>query len=195
MARRLFLVSTLSLLFSCSGISLAEAQSPAPVTAVPTAASPAAPSGLDAFATYAGTWQSDIRYQDTPFSKKYEAKYQLRNDCWRSAGFYACDQFVDGASKALLVFMYDPAKGYSSYPIPVEGAGSVHPGRVIIDGKIWTFPWQVKQDGRTIYFHVINTWSSRDSIEFRQEYSEDGKQWRAMAEGHEVRVNGGGESG
>lgn len=181
MARRSFLVSTSLILYSCLGFSLAQAQSPAAV---------APASALDVFAAYAGTWQSDIQYQDTPYSKQSEAKYQLRNDCWRSAGFYACDQFVDGASKALLVFMYDARKGYSSYPIPAEGAESVHPGPINIEGKVWTFPWELKKDGKTTYFHVVNTWTSQDSIEFRQEYSEDGKQWRTMAEGHEVRVKG-----
>ncbi|HEY1992052.1 MAG TPA: hypothetical protein VGH71_06280, partial [Gammaproteobacteria bacterium] len=194
-AQRLFPLSTLPILFSCLGISVAHAQSPAAATALPATAVPAAatslpPSGLDAFAAYAGIWQSDIQYHDTPYSKQYDARYQLRNDCWRSAGFYVCNQFVDGASKALVVFMYDPLKGYSSYPIPTAGAGAVHPGRVTIEAKVWTFPWQVQKGGKTTYFHVINTWTSQDRIEFRQEYSEDGKQWRPMAEGHEVRVKG-----
>ena len=191
MARRLFPVFSLSMIFVCLGISVAQAQSPAAATvAAPATATSVPPSGLDAFAAYAGIWQSDIQYHDTPYSKQYDAKYQLRNDCWRSASFYTCDQFVDGASKALVVFMYDPLKGYSSYPIPAEGAGSVHPGRVTIAGKVWTFPWQVKKDGKITYFHVINTWTSQDRIEFRQEYSQDGKQWLPMAEGHEVRVKG-----
>lgn len=190
MARRLFLIGMFSILATGPGISVAEVQSPATATAAPFVTASAAPSGLDVVAAYAGIWQADIQYQDTPFSKKYEAKYQLRNACWRSAGFYACNQFVDGASKALVVFTYDPLKGYSSYPIPAEGSETVHPGRLSIEGKVWTFPWQVKKAGKITYFHVINTWTSEDSIEFRQEYSEDGKQWRVMAEGHEVRVKG-----
>lgn len=181
MVRSLLLLCMMSILFASPGITLAQTQPAATATRL---------SGLDAIAGYAGIWQSDIQYQDTPYSKKYEAKYQLRNDCWRSAGYYACDQFVDGASKALLVFMYDPLKGYSSYPIPAEGSAEVRPGRVIIEGKVWTFPWQLTKAGKTTYFHVINTWTSQDSIEFRQEYSTDGKTWLPMAVGHEVRVKG-----
>lgn len=191
MVRRLFLIPSVAILFLCLNVypamaqaaSVAAATTAAPATALPTA-------GLDAVAAYAGIWQADVQYQDTPYSKKYDAKYQLHNECWRSAGYYACDQFVDGASKALLVFMYDPLKGYTSYPIPVEGSPDVHPGRLMIDGKVWTFPWEVKKAGKTTYFHVINTWTSEDSIEFRQEYSEDGKRWQPMAQGHEVRVKG-----
>lgn len=180
-------LSLLLCVFSISAAGVAQAESPALASAAPPAV---ASSQLDVIAAYAGIWQADIQYQDTPYSKKYEAKYHLRNDCWRSAGFFACDQIVDGVSKALVVFMYDPAKGYSSYPIPAEGAGAVHPGPVVIQGKVWTFPWQVRKAGKTTYFHVINTWISQDDIEFRQEYSEDGEQWRTMAEGHEMRVKG-----
>ena len=191
MVRRLFLIPIMSILFSCLSICQAVAHAASSVAFTAASAATAMPAaGLDVVAAYAGIWQADIQYQDTPYSKKYDAKYQLRNDCWRSAGYYACDQFVDGASKALLVFMYDPIKGYTSYPIPVEGAGTVHPGRLMIDGKVWTFPWEVKKAGKTTYVHVINTWTSEDSIEFRQEYSEDGKRWQPMAQGHEVRVKG-----
>ncbi|HSN18738.1 MAG TPA: hypothetical protein VLV87_11100, partial [Gammaproteobacteria bacterium] len=166
MTRRLLLVCTAFILVTGPVIAAAEA----PASTTPAPAVTARPAGLDVVAAYAGVWQSDIQYLDTPYSKRYDARYQLRNDCWRSAGFYACNQFVDGASKALVVFMYDPLKGYSSYPIPAEGAGAVHPGRISIEGKVWTFPWQVKKDGKTTYFHVVNTWTSQDRIEFRQEY-------------------------
>src|SRR5579859_2534286 len=186
MARPLFLIPIVSLLFSCLNIYPAAAQ--AVPLAGATAVAPAV--GLDAIAAYAGTWQTEVQYQDTAYSKKSEDKHQLHNECWRSAGYYACDQFVDGASKALLIFMYDPAKGYTSYPIPAEGTATVHSGRLVIDGKVWTFPWEVENAGKTTYFHVVNTWTSPDSIEFRQEYSEDGKQWKTMAQGHESRVKG-----
>lgn len=180
MARRRFLIHIIACCFACLETSMAQAGTPV--------STPSAATGLDAIAAYAGSWQTDIQYRNTPYSKQYEAKYRLRNDCWRSAGYYACDQFVDGKSQALLVFLYDPVKGYSSYPIPVGGAEAVHPGRLLIDGNVWTFPWQTREDGKITYFHVINTWTSPDGIDFRQEYSEDGKRWILMAAGHETRV-------
>jgi len=147
-----------------------------------------APQGLDKVMAYAGTWKTETRHLDTPYSKAGNTSMLLRNDCWRSAGFLACDQIVDGDSKALLVFMYD-AKGdvYASYPI-TAGSSDVRPGKLIIKDKVWTFPWDNTADGKTIHFRVVNTWSSADSIEFRQEYSADGEHWTLMAEGHETRV-------
>jgi hypothetical protein len=157
-----------------------------PVSAL--AADAAAPQGLDKVMAYAGTWKTEIRHLDTPFSKAGSEAMTLKNDCWRSGGFLACNQIVDGDSKALLVFLYD-AKGdvYASYPI-VAGSGDVHPGKLIIHGKVWTFPWDDNEGGKTTHFRVVNTWSSADSIEFRQEYSTDGVQWTLMADGHDTRI-------
>ena len=155
------------------------------------AGAPGAPAthGLDVLAAYAGTWKAVIHHLDTPFSKKGEDLYTLRNDCWRSAGYYACDQFVGGESKALLIYTYDKATGvYSSYPLPAGSTATVHPGTLIVQGNTWTFPWDGTEDGKTTHFRVLNIWSTPDSIQFRQEFSRDGKQWVTMAEGQETRV-------
>lgn len=170
-------------LFPC----LALAFSSVAMAADQSASSSPAAAGLDVLSAYAGSWQTEIHYLDTPYSQKRDTTYELRNDCWRSAGFYACDQFIGGESKALVIYTYDAAHGYSSYPIPV-GAGEVHVGHLEIQDKVWTFPWKTIKDGKTTYFHVTNTWVSPDSIEFRQEYSADGQQWTLMAQGHETRI-------
>ena len=147
-----------------------------------------APQGLDKVMAYAGTWKTDTRYFDTPYSKASYETATLQNDCWRSGGFFACRQIVDGDSKALLVFVYDSKTDrYTSYPIPTAG-GEVHPGSLIIQAATWTFPWDNTEGGKTIHFRVVNVWSSPDRIEFRQEYSADGEHWIRMAEGHDARV-------
>ena len=184
MHRRLFLHPGLFL-----GLVLGSAQAAAPAAASAAgSASSGQPQGLDLLKAYAGHWKSEIHYLDTPYSKQGDTAYDLRNDCWRSAGYYACDQFVGGESKALLVFTWDPQHGYLSYPITPGSGDTVHAGPLIVAGSVWTFPWQLLKDGKTTYFHVLNTWSTPDRIEFRQEYSADGKQWTLMAEGHETRV-------
>ena len=184
MRRSLFPYSCLFL-----GLALRSAQAAAPVAASAAGSvSSTKPAGLDLLKPYAGHWKTEIRYLDTPYSKKGDTSYDLKNDCWRSAGYYACDQFVGGESKALLVFTWDPKRGYLSYPITPESGVTLHAGQLIVAGPVWTFPWQVAKDGKTTYFHVLNTWTTPDRIEFRQEYSADGKQWTLMAEGHETRV-------
>jgi hypothetical protein len=169
------------------GLGTAHAEAP-PAASTVQAVSSAQAQGLDVLEDYAGTWKAEIHYLDTPYSKLGDTAYQLRNDCWRSGAYYTCDQFVGGDSKALLVFTWDPKRGYLSYPITPESGATLHAGHLIVSGSLWTFPWQLTKDGKTTYFHVLNTWSGRDRIEFRQEYSADGKHWLPMAEGHETRV-------
>jgi hypothetical protein len=152
------------------------------------AAAPPARSGIEVLTAYAGTWSMQTVHLDTPYSKAGREAATLRNDCWRSGDFYACNQFVDGRSKALVVFAYDAKDGsYASYPL-VIGVDATHAGRLIVSGNVWTFPWQTTDKGKTTHFRVVNTFTSPQSIEFRQEYSEDGEHWLQMASGQERKV-------
>jgi len=170
-------------LFPCLLVASAAVSAAQPNSSAPGAA------GLDALGAYAGSWRADAQFLDTPYSQKHGSSYELRNDCWRSAGFYTCDQFVGGESKALVIYTYDAARGYSSHPI-LPGAEAVHVGHPDMQGKVWTFPWKAIKDGKTAYFHVTYTWESPGNIGFRQEYSSDGRRWILMAQGHETRVKG-----
>lgn len=147
-----------------------------------------APRGLDKLRAYAGNWDTQVTHLDTPYGKAGSEHHRLVNDCWRSTLFYVCQQSLDGAPKALLVFTYDPAQDrYASYPV-VPGSDAAHAGVLIIQGRDWIFPWDDTEQGKTTHFRVVNTWSSPDSIEFRQEYSADGEHWITMAKGHETRT-------
>lgn len=174
-------------LFLCLGLVSAHAEVP-PAAGTVQPVSSAQPQGLEVLEAYSGTWKAAIHYLDTPYSKVGDTTYQLRNDCWRSGVYYACDQFVGGESKALLVFTYDPRRGYLSYPITPDSGLTLHAGQLLVSGNVWTFPWQAVKEGKTTWFHVLNTWDGRDRIEFRQEYSADGRHWLLMAQGHETRV-------
>ena len=149
------------------------------------------PTGLDALSGYAGTWQTEIEHLNTPYSAAGKEIAVVRNVCWRSADFYACHQYVNGKSAALLVFSYDARrKRYRSCAIPA-GSGQGGPcGEVMIRGNVWMFPWQVTANGKTTYFRVINVWTSPDSIDYRQEFSVDRIHWTLMAKGREQRTSG-----
>ena len=150
-------------------------------------AQPAA--GISAIAVYNGSWKSEITHLDTPQSKSGAEWSTLRNECWRSGDFYVCHQFVDGASKAVIVFSYNAkTNSYTTYPISPD-ADSVHAGKLLIDGNTWTFPWQVTVDGKTTQFRVVNVFTDANTIEFREEYSEDQSHWIAMATGSEHRTS------
>jgi hypothetical protein len=143
------------------------------------------PSGLDRIKAYEGSWKLQSEHFDTAFSKTSKESNTIRNECWRSAGFYACDQFVDGESKALIVFTYNAKDdAYTTYPIPA-GGGEPSSGKLLIKGNVWTFPWESKEGGKTTYFQVVNVFTAPDTIEYRQEFSADKSHWTVMAKGTE----------
>jgi hypothetical protein len=144
-----------------------------------------AATGIDKISAYAGTWKTETEHFATPYSKAGKESSTLRNDCWRSAGFYACDQFVNGESKALIVFTYNSKEdSYISYPIPTDGSPASS-GKLLIQGNVWTFPWEDKDNGKTVFFHVVNVFTSPGQIEYRQEFSTDNTHWTVMAKGLE----------
>ncbi|MGC1425016.1 MAG: hypothetical protein WA354_22445 [Terracidiphilus sp.] len=152
-------------------------------------APPQPPTGTDAIMVYAGTWKVHGERFATAYSQAGKEDKTLRNDCWKSGAYVACNQFVDGDSKALLVFTYsDKDKMYTTYQIPQggEGAGS---GKLQIVGNIWTFPWQVTQGETTMYFHVVNVFTGTDRIDYAQEFSPDNVHWNTMAKGSETKVS------
>ena len=152
------------------------------------AATPQQVSGIDAVWAYAGTWKVETEHFDTANSKASQEKSTLWNDCWKSGGYVACNQYVDGDSKALLVFTYSAKQNsYTSYPIPLDG-GAAGSGTLLIEGNTWTFPWQVTEGEKTTYFRVVNVWTSPARIEFRQEFSADKAHWTLMAKGLETKI-------
>ena len=159
------------------------------VAAAMLAASLASAAEVDTFARYAGTWKMQLNYVESAHSKARAESMTVANDCWRSDYFYVCNQIIDGKSRALVVFFYDPvAKRYGSYPIAV-GADTVHPATVVVDEKSITFPYDMQDNGKTVHMRIVNTFTTADTLDFRQEYSEDGQKWVTMATGVEHRVS------
>lgn len=146
------------------------------------------PGGVDVVRAYEGTWDVSIDHLDTAHSKAGSEKSTLRNDCWKSGGYFACNQYVNGDSKVLLVFTYDADKNlYTSYQIPADGRDAGK-GTLVIDGKTWTYPWQTGEADKTTWYRVVNVFSAPDRIEFRQEFSDDNTHWTLMARGTEKRT-------
>jgi hypothetical protein len=145
---------------------------------------------LEALWRYAGSWHIETDIFDTPYSKVGKRISSLNNDCWRTAGYLACRQIVDGESKVLIVFSCGVTEHVcTSYQIPADGSPASD-STVHLEGDTWTFPWQTTdKDGQTTYFRVVNVWTSPTNIDYRQEYSTDQVRWTKTAVGHEVKTN------
>ena len=149
-----------------------------------------APAGLDKIAAYDGTWKGETEHFNTPYSKAGHETATIHNDCWRSGDFYVIHQTVNGKPQAVLsVYTYDAkADLYHVYGVPVNGDDPGAAGKLIIKDNVWTFPWEYNDKGKTIYFHVVNVFTTPTTIEYRQEFSADKIHWTVMAKGYEAKV-------
>ena len=151
-------------------------------------AKPTEPNGVEAIRAYAGVWKTHMEHFDTAYSKAGKEDTELRNDCWSSGAYFACRQIVNGDPKVLIVFTCRNAHDCTSYQIPPDGQAAGGPGKVLLEGNTWTFPWSDSEGGKTTYFRVVNVWTSAKTIEFRQEFSADQEHWTRMASGHEEKI-------
>ena len=145
--------------------------------------------GIAAIWAYNGTWQTESETFDTPHSKAGHEKAALHNACWMDGAYLACNQYVDGDSKVLLVFTYNESdKSYTTYQVPRDG-GKPGNGKLTIEGNVWTFPWQSTEGCTTTYYRVVNTFTTPRKIEYRREFSTDQVHWTVMARGTTVKVS------
>ena len=150
--------------------------------------SQSAASGLDKIAVYAGDWTTTIVHNKTIYSRPRVETTHLHNECWRSADYYACHQYVDGTSVALVIFTYDAKRGsYKTYNVPPDGSDGGS-GPLLINDDTWTFPWTIHDGGKVVYFRVVNTFHGQDVIQYQQEFSSDKLHWTVTATGNERRV-------
>ncbi len=143
--------------------------------------------GVAAIEAYKGTWKLNSDSLNTAHSKAGHDENVIRNDCWRSGDYFACNQYVDGESKALLVFTFNAAKNiYTSYVVPADGSPASS-GHLEIQGDTWIYPWETSEEGHTLYFRVVNVFKSPSLIDYRREFSTDKVNWVVMARGTEVK--------
>jgi hypothetical protein len=151
------------------------------------ASAASAAEGLDKMAVLTGTWKTDSQQFDTDFSKAGRDTSTLRNDCWRSGEFYACDQYVNGKSKALIVFSFSASDGtYNTYAIRSGGAPASS-GKLKIDGDTWTYQNPQDADSQSPYFRTVNVFEDDSKIHFSVEFTRDNQHWVTMNEGVETR--------
>lgn len=146
---------------------------------------------LDIIAAYQGGWRAVIERRDTEFSHAGRDERRIDNDCRRAGAFYLCSQSVNGAQTALLAYRWDDHRqAYDSYSIATGGGAPGH-GTLVIDGDEWRYPWDQPVAGTVIHFRVVNRFVGRDRIEYRREFSRDGRTWTTMEQGVETKIDQG----
>ena len=157
------------------------------VSALATAADAPEPSPLDRLNVFAGTWKSDVQNFKTPYSEEGGGSSTLVNQCWKTGDFFVCNQSVNGTSRAMLVFSYKGGDTYNEVEVSADSGHGAN-GALLVDGGVWTFPGQFHKLGQVVYVRTVNIYSGTDSLDFREEYSDDQQTWTVMSKGHETRI-------
>jgi hypothetical protein len=136
---------------------------------------------------YNGSWES---VTGTGSDSKH---VHLTNHCARTGRFFVCEQVVDGEGKALLVFLPQGAKGetqtYLTQALPVTAGKPGDWGKLDITGERWVYSSNDVENGATVYWRTLNTFTGPDKIHFEIQHSADAKTWQTMMSGDEHRVS------
>ena len=116
---------------------------------------------------------------------------QLTNHCAHTGLFFACEQVVNGKTGALVVFLpTGDSAGAHLYRTNALLANAANPGawgRLSISGDHWEYPSSDVEDGKTVYWRTLNTFTGRDHIRYEIQRSADGKVWTTTGSGQEDR--------
>ncbi len=150
---------------------------------------PAGAAPLDELDRFAGTWQSQGTFVDSPYSKAHSAN--ATTTCAWSNGrtFMICQQRVstDGAVETgVAVYAYDDAsKSYRFTNVQVQRTTSMTIG---VAGNTITYPVSFTDKGKSVTIRTLNVWDNPRLYHWRTEYSLDGgATWSLMASGSSQR--------
>ncbi len=164
-------------------------------TAIATVAAALAPlwaqaAPIDELNRFAGSWQSQGTFVDSPYQKAGAATATTTCAWSIDRNFMICQQSVTMAGSPdsdLGIYSYDPVGNvYHFYNVHASRTTS---STILIDGNTITYPFSfTDKDGKSVTIRTLNVWQSADAYTWRTEYSTDGgTTWTLMASGKSQR--------
>jgi hypothetical protein len=140
---------------------------------------------IDQLDRFAGTWQTQGTFLDTPYSKAGSAS-GLARCAWSSDRlFMICQQTVTLNGKTdhdVTIYAYDDAA--QQYTFHNVHAANATTATITIDGDTVTYPFSYKDGDTTVSIRTLNIWKNPYAYAWRTEYSTDGgTTWTPMASG------------
>jgi hypothetical protein len=130
---------------------------------------------------YNGTWQ---------VTRKDQPPQTLVNRCSSFGKFFACEQSVNGASVALLIFVPGSQPGhFFTQSVKSDGRAGGR-GELQIEHNTWTYLSNWNEGGKTTFYRTTNVYEGRNRIHFEQAESSDNKTWVVKSSGDEVHPGG-----
>jgi len=117
----------------------------------------------------------------------------VQNYCAKSGEFFSCNQWVNGKSMALVVFLPlhaldNGGYAYHNQALRADGDGPGAWGNLVIVGDRWLYSSEENDKGKKLYMQIINVFSGPDKIHFEVQHSDDGTKWETTTSGDEVRA-------
>ena len=166
---------------------VAETQQPehtaAPAKTSSLAADPYAPLRL-----YDGKWDVIPATDGKPADQVH-----LENRCAKVGDFFACNQFLNGKSMALVIFLpLQPLENggyvYRNQALRTDGDSSGTWSKMEIVGDRWVYSSDETDKGKKTYWQTVNVFSGPDKIHFEVQKSDDGLKWTTTMSGDEARA-------
>ncbi len=136
---------------------------------------------------YEGKWDS------TTTTGEMES-IRIENHCAQTGRFFVCEQGVDGKTVGLVVFLpvaqaTNGGEEYKTTGLSPDDGSSGGWNKMTIEGDRWTYSWEHTNDaGKKILWRNVNHFFGTAKIHFEIQRSEDGKEWKTVKGGDEIRV-------
>jgi hypothetical protein len=154
--------------------------------------SPAAPKDpLKLVTFYNGSWHSEDESFDTKFSRASKETVEITNTCSASGEFYVCHQQVrkpSGPGSAMVLFLWNTKESLFDTYVIDSGGGDAYHGHLTIHGSEYTWAAAEPDPSHPNQWRTLNTFSGRDHIVYKVQFSSDGEHWTTTRQGNESRV-------
>jgi hypothetical protein len=140
---------------------------------------------LDELDRFAGTWQSQGTFVESPYHAAGNAT-ATTTCAWSVDGaFMICQQSIsmnDTHDNELGIYSYDTTT--ASYRFYAVRPSQTTSETITIAGNTITYPFSFEENGKAVTIRTVNVWQSADLYNWRTEYSVDGgATWTLMASG------------
>ena len=161
--------------------------------ALPAAADAPPATGLDRLAqVLPGTWKTEGQTFDVPhIAKAGPQHFTTVRDCWRDADAYKCVYVVNGQLQLYDIISWHAGDGtYLMTRITKDGRQPEF--HISVKDQTWTFAQDIqRQDGQTVHYRIVRTYTAPGTADYVNELSDDGKEWTQIAQGIETRSDAG----
>jgi hypothetical protein len=118
---------------------------------------------------------------------------RLVNQCAKTGKFFECEQQLNGDTVALVVFLPGETTGsggreYRNVALLANGSKTGDWGKMVIEGRTWTYTWTQKDAEKLVPWRNVNQFSDNDHIHFELQSMEDGVNWKTQLSGDETRT-------